>query len=192
MNQPRHYLGLDIGTSACKAVVFDAHGSPIASATREYELHLTPDGGAELDTDEVSEQCLCVISDAAHRAPPGSVRALGISSQGEAFTAIGSDGRALCRAMVSSDTRAAHYAHEWTGRFGVEKLYDITGHTAHPMFTLFKLLWLRDHKPEVWKQADKFLCFEDLLHVRLGLSPVIGWPLAGRTMLFDVRRMANR
>ena len=66
------------------------------------------------------------------------------------------------------------------------RLYDRTGHTPHPMFTLFKLLWLRQQRPEVFAAARRFLCFEDLFHTRLGLEASISWPLAGRTMLFNV------
>jgi xylulokinase len=55
------------------------------------------------------------------------------------------------------------------------------------MFSLFKLLWIRRNRPEVWAAAARILCFEDLLQFRLGISePSMGWPLAGRTMLFDV------
>jgi xylulokinase len=182
----RNYLGLDIGTSGCKAAVFDANGRLLSLARREYDLLLTPDGGAELDSDVVINDCLAVITEARAQAG-GEVQAMAVSSQGEAFTAVGSDGRALCHAMVSSDVRAAGFARDWPKVFGEERLYQITGHTAHPLFTLFKLLWLREHRPQVWSQAAKFLCFEDLLHLRLGLAPAIGWPLAGRTMLFDVR-----
>jgi len=181
------YLGLDIGTSGCKAVAFDADGRTIVQAGRDFELRFTPEGGAELDSDEVIGKCLAVIAETRQQSG-GAIRAMAVSSQGEAFTALGQDSRTLCHAMVSSDARAARYACEWPAQFGAERLYQITGHTAHPMFTLFKLLWLRDHRPEVWRQADRFLCFEDLLHHRLGLEPAIGWPLAGRTMLFDVRR----
>ena len=183
----RNYLGLDIGTSGCKAAVFDESGCLSSLARRDYELHFTPDGGAELDCDFVITRCLEVLAEARTQAG-GKVRAMAVSSQGEAFTAVDADGRSLCRAMVSSDVRAAAQARDWPERFGADRLYQITGHTAHPMFTLFKLLWLRDHRPEVWAGAKKFLCFEDLLHLRLGLEPAIGWPLAGRTMLFDVRR----
>ena len=182
-----NYLGLDIGTSGCKAAVFDERGRMVALAHRDYELHFTPDGGAELDSDLVIARCLEVLAEARTQAT-GKVRAMAVSSQGEAFTAIGHDGRGLSRAMVSSDVRAATFAREWPKFFGEERLYQITGHTAHPMFTLFKLLWLREHRPQVWAAAQRFLCFEDLLHLRLGLEPAMGWPLAGRTMLFDVRR----
>jgi xylulokinase len=55
------------------------------------------------------------------------------------------------------------------------------------MFSLFKLLWIRKHAPEIWGNTCRILCFEDLLQYRLGITdPSMGWPLAGRTMLFDV------
>ena len=183
----RSYLGLDIGTSGCKAAAFDETGRMVSLARRDYDLNFTSDGGAELDSDLVMEHCLAVVAEA--RAQAGDeVRAMAVSSQGEAFTAVGADGQALCHAMVSSDTRAADHARNWPKEFGEDRLYQITGHTAHPMFTLFKLLWLKEHRPDVWQKAVRFLCFEDLLHLRLGLEPAMGWPLAGRTMLFDVRR----
>jgi xylulokinase len=100
---------------------------------------------------------------------------------------IDKDGKALCNALVSSDIRANELIGPWTDKFGEEKLYHITGHTPHPMFSLFKLLWIRKNSPEIWTKADKILCFEDLLQYRLGIkNPAMGWPLAGRTMLFDV------
>jgi xylulokinase len=54
------------------------------------------------------------------------------------------------------------------------------------MYTLFKLQWLKENRPDVWERADKFLCFEDLLQHRLGIDPAISRSLAGRTMMFDV------
>ena len=88
--------------------------------------------------------------------------------------------------MVSSDTRALDYVTAWPRQFGQDRLYRITGHTAYPMYSLFKLLWLKDNRPQIFSEATKFLCFEDLLGFRLGLDPVMAWPLAGRTMFFDV------
>ncbi len=181
------YMGIDIGTSGCKAVAFDENGKQVAIAYREYDVITPQDGWAELDGDEVISRCFEVIADVARQAPTGAIRGMGISSQGEAFTAIDAEGKALGNALISSDTRAAKYAQSWPEQFGAERLYEITGHTAHSIFSLFKLLWLKDNRPEVWGKADRFLCFEDLLQYRLGLDPAMGWPLAGRTMLFDVR-----
>ena len=180
-------MGIDIGTSGCKAVIFDKNGQQVSMAYREYNLISKKKGWAELDTDEVIEKCFGVIKESASRLEAASVIGLGISSQGEAFTLIDKEGRALCNALVSSDIRANDLIGPWTEKFGEEKLYQITGHTPHPMFSLFKLLWIKENAPEIWVKAHRILCFEDLLQYRLGIkNPAMGWPLAGRTMLFDV------
>lgn len=179
------YLGLDIGTGGCKAVAFNGKGKELASSFREYAvLHPHPDW-AELNSDEVIGRCFEAIAEV-NGTITDPVTAMCISSQGEAFTPVSSDGRILGNAMVSSDARAREIADRWSRSFGIEKLYRITGHTSHPLFTLFKILWLKENQPATWNKARYFLCFEDLFHYRMGIEPKISWPLAGRTMLFDV------
>lgn len=183
-----NYMGIDIGSSGCKAAVFNEDGQQVAIANQEYNVIFTKDGGAELDSNEVMEKCFQVIQQCTSQVEKKSIKGLGISSQGEAFTAIGAQGQALCNAMISSDMRSQPFVNKWLDKFNEDRLYQITGHTAHPMFSLFKLLWLKENKTEVWENSKKFLCFEDLLQLRLGLEPAIGWSLAGRTMMFDVRK----
>ena len=179
------YLGLDIGTGGCKAVVFSAEGKELASAYREYPLIHPQPGWAELDPERVISACFEVIKEVNARVRD-PVAAMSVSSQGEAFTAVDAQGRALCNAMVSSDSRAGELTKSWSAEFGAEKIYRITGHTPHPIFTLYKLIWLKNNRPEIWKSARWFLCFEELFQFRAGIPPKISWPLAGRTMLFDV------
>jgi len=181
------YMGLDIGTTGSKAGVFDADGRLLALAYREYPL-LTPEPGwAEIDSEQVCRACREVIAEAAAACAADPVHGLGISCQGEAFTPVAADGRFLAGGMVSSDARAQSLVEPWSERFGESRLYEITGHTPHPLFTIFKLLWLRENRPEIWSEAAKFYCYEDLFQANLGLEPGISWPLAGRTMMFNVR-----
>jgi xylulokinase len=179
------YLGLDIGTGGCKAVAFTKDGKELASSSREYPLLRPHPDWAELNPDEVISNCFKVISEVNAKISDPVV-SMSISSQGEAFAPIGNNGQTLGNAMVSSDSRARDLASEWSNSFGIEKIYHLTGHTPHPLFSLFKILWIKDNQPEVWKNTRYFLCFEDLFHYRLGLEPKISWPLAGRTMMFDV------
>ena len=181
------FLGLDIGTGGCKAVVFSSEGKELAYSFREYPvLHPHP-GWAELDPDEVIKKCFEVITEVNSKIPDPVV-SMCISSQGEAFTPVGKDGLALGNAMVSSDSRARDISVTWSNNFGTQKIYGITGHTPHPLFSLYKILWIKEHKPEIWQETKYFLCFEDLFHFRMGLAPKISWSLAGRTMMFDVIR----
>ena len=127
------YLGLDIGTGGCKAVVFNSRGKELASAFREYPVtHPHPDW-AELNPDEVIFKCFEVITEV-NAKTPDPVESMSISSQGEAFTPIGKDGNVLGNAMVSSDARARDIAEDWSRNFGPEKIYKITGHTSSSTF----------------------------------------------------------
>lgn len=180
------FLGLDIGTSGCKACVFDTGGRLMAKASREYAVSHPQGGWAELDSRTVGDLCLEVIREAAGETPDDPVQALAISSQGEAFTCLDGGKNILSNAMVSSDNRASDLLPAWVEEFGAGRLYAKTGHTAHPIFTLFKLLWLRQNRPAIWRRARRFLCFEDYLHFRLGVEPAISWSLAGRTLLFNI------
>jgi len=177
---------LDIGTTGCKAAVFDAQGRLRALAYREYPLLTPQPGWAEVDSARVCADCGNAIREAVAASRGDPVRGMGISCQGEAFTPVGASGTLLGNGMVSSDARAVELVTSFGRQFGVRRLYDRTGHTPHPMFTLFKLLWLRQERPEVFSAARRFLCFEDLFQQQLGLDPAISWPLAGRTMLFNV------
>jgi xylulokinase len=179
------FLGLDIGTGACKAVVFNAKGKELASACHEYPvLHPHPDW-AELNPDEVILKCFKAIAEV-NAMVSDPVTAMSISSQGEAFAPVDAEGNTLGNAMISSDSRARDIAASWSSAFGIEKIYKITGHTPHPLFTLFKIMWIKETQPDVWNKTRYFLCFEDLFHYRIGLEPRISWSEAGRTMLFDV------
>lgn len=179
------YLGLDIGTGGCKAVVYNRSGKELASSFREYPVLHPHHDYAEIDPEEVITKCFEVIKDV-NAAISDPVISMSISSQGEAFTPVGNEGQILGNAMVSSDSRARDIAVEWSENFGIKKIYSITGHTPHPLFTLFKILWIKENQPEIWRKARYFLCFEDLFHYKAGLEPRISWSMAGRTMLFDV------
>lgn len=182
-----NFMGLDAGTSGCKAVVFDESGVAIAQSSRSYPLRHPKPGWAELDAMEVWTAARESIREAAARSgqPVGGI---GICCQGEAFVAMDRENRVLGPAMVSSDTRAAGEVAELVRSLGVQFFYERTGHTPHPLFTLFKIRWLRENHPELWNTCTRFLCMEEFLQVMLGLEPAIPFPLAGRTMLFHPER----
>lgn len=180
------YLGVDIGQTGCKAVIFDESGKQLGSSYREYETLSPQQGWAELDSRQVIDSCFAIMREAQASCPHDPVLGMGISCQGEAFTPVSARGEYLANAMITFDRRATSLTSEWSRSFGIEKLYQITGHSAHPMFSLFKLLWLKQNRPELFSSTWKFLCFEDLLHHALGVEPHISWSLAGRTMMFNV------
>lgn len=179
-------LGLDVGTTGSKAVVFDEQGRLLSSAYREYPLrHPRPEYN-ELDPEEVWAAAKEALGEAARGAGRDRVTALSISAQGEAFTPVSRDGRVLGPAIVTFDPRGEEGARELREKLGFERIMGITGHAASGIHTLPKIMWWKRHRPEVYEKTWKFLCFEDFVIWRLGCEPTIDHSLAARMMCFDV------
>ncbi len=185
------YLGIDIGSSQVKAVVFNAEGVELAHAYARYAFTVPEPDAMELDGNTVLASAFKVLAEcAAKTAGVDPVETIAVSSQGEAFSPLDKDGRILAPAMISGDSRATQVMADFTAAFGLERIYRKTGHTPSAMFSLAKLLYIRQRQPELYRHAARFLCFEDLLVNALGGQPFMGYPEAGRTMLFDVSRHA--
>jgi xylulokinase len=178
-------LGIDVGTTACKAVAFDLTGRPLATATREYPLQAPRPGWLELDANAVWDAVEATVREV-NATLTDPVTALAISSQGEAVTPVGVDGAVLAGSPVSFDTRAVEQSAQLEAAIGREQLAQITGQPPHPMFTIAKLRWWAEHDPELVSQTWKFLCFGDLVSWRLGGEAAIDFSMAARTMAFDI------
>jgi xylulokinase len=181
-------LGIDLGTTGCKAVAFDLDGKVLASAYREYPLHFPKTGWIELDSYRVMASAREVIREAAGKVRKDPVRALAVASQGEAVTPVAESGRFLHNGIVTFDARTAPLVAWWEQRIPRRRIFEISGMPLHGMYTASKILWWKQNRPDVFRKARHFLCYEDLLTHQLGLTATIDPSLAARTMLLDLGR----
>jgi xylulokinase len=178
-------LGLDIGTTGCKAVLFDADGTLLAGASREYAVDLPRPGWAEQDIERVWMLAQEAMGEAIRTARVLEVAAIGLSVHGEAVTPVDVDGRALRPTILGMDTRTEPQ-NEWLReRVGEPFLVGRTGMPMHTINTLPKLLWIRDHEPEIWRDAAGFLLVEGYLLQRMTGTVATSDCLASRTQLFN-------
>jgi xylulokinase len=185
-------IGLDIGTTGCKAVVFEENGAMVARAGREYGVAMPHPGWAEQDAEAVwrlAQDALreVLATTSGDMSCHEDIGALGLSVQGEAVMPVDAAGRALRPAILGMDTRTTAENELLRERLGARTLYERTGMPVHTINTLPKLLWLKDHAPEVWAAADRFLLYEDFLIQKMTGTPVISDCLASRTQLYDQR-----
>ena len=179
-------LGIDIGTTMCKAAAFDADGCCLASASREYPtLHPRPEW-AELDSRDVWDKTKQVIAEVASSTRKNPITALSVSSLGEALVPLSKDRRILGRSIRSTDMRGVEYAEALEKHFGRQAFYRINANLIGPHFSLPKLLWLRDHEPRYFRSIDLFLPWGDAIGFLLGGDAVTVNSLASRTLLFDL------
>jgi len=183
-------LGLDVGITGCKAVAFSLSGDMLAQAYREYPLYQPHPGWLELDPTEVWEAVTGVIRQVTGAISDDPVRAMSVSTHGESVVPVDTQGRPLCRFITALDTRAAEQTEWWGEQLGKDRLFHITGMPLHPMYTVNKLMWLRQHEPEIFAAARRLLCMQDFVFHQLGLDPAMDYSLATRTMAFDVNQLA--
>ena len=179
-------IGLDIGTTGCKAVLFDSRGTIIASASRESAVDIPQAMWAEQDGELVWQLAQDALQETIAAGGPDDIEALGLSVQGEAIIPVDSQGSAMRPAILGMDTRVGRQ-NEWLRQtFGGEHLFARTGVPIHPVNTLPKLLWLKELEPVIWEAAKRFLLYEDFLIHKMTGEAVISRCLASRTQLFDI------
>lgn len=181
-------LGLDIGTSGCKAGVFNNQGDLISFAYQEYPLHYPGNGYIELDIDRVKMSLQSVIHSVCQDKSKDTIEAIGITSLGDVICAINEGGKAIHNPIVDFDPRGAQECQALINELGENWIFETTGIPPSWTTSICKILWLLEHKPEVRDEVWKFLCFEDLVMLWLGLEPSIDYSLASRTMAFDINK----
>jgi xylulokinase len=182
-------IGLDIGTTGCKASIFDLYGKRLCSASREYSIEFPYPTWAEQDAEQVwllAQQALAE----AYRQLIGrpQVSAIGLSVQGEAIIPVDRAGAALRPAILGMDTRTDAENAWLRQQFGPDYLYQHTGMPVHTINTLPKLVWLKKNEPDIWMRADQFLLYEDFFIRKMTGRAAISRCLASRTQLYDLHQ----
>jgi xylulokinase len=180
-------IGLDIGTSGCKAIVFDTDGALLGSASREYPIDIPHPTWAEQDAELVWTRAQDALREAIVKAGPGDrIAALGLSVQGEAVIPVDADGNALRPAILGMDMRTGEQNAWLVATFGAEYLFERTGMPIHTVNTLPKLVWFKEHAPDIWTHASRFLLYEDFIINKMTGRPAISHCLASRTQAYDL------
>ncbi len=181
-------LGIDVGTSGCKGVAFREDGTLLGVAQREYPFITLRTGWLEIDPEAIWKAVASVLQEMAARLEK-QIGVVAVTSHGETLIPLGRDAQPLYNAIANFDTRAQGYVEFWKVKIYPLECFQITGMPLHGMYTVNKILWLRDHMPAVFEKAWKFSCVEDFVIARLTHGePVIDYSLASRTMMFDVQK----
>jgi xylulokinase len=184
-------LGIDLGTTGCKAVLYDQDGTLLGESYLEYGLITLSSTMIEQDPEawwDLTCQAIHLVLDDAN-ADRSAVRGLAVSSQGLSFVLLDEQGRPLCNAINWLDCRASDEIADILELYSEGELFAITGKRVLPFYVLPKLLWLRKHRPELWRQTHKVLMGHDYLVYRLCGEYVTDHSMAGGTLLYDLQAL---
>jgi len=184
----RNFIGLDLGTTCVKALLFNEAGCVLSAASEDDELFTPHQGWAEQNAESWVDLSAKVIREAVSEAAvdPRSVEAISISSQGITVVPVGRDFRPLRKALNWLDQRAAEELEIVRSTISAEEVYAATGKSLSSAYTLPKILWLKRNEPELYSETYKLLLPHDYLCAHLCGIPVTDHTMAAGTMLYDV------
>jgi sugar (pentulose or hexulose) kinase len=177
-------LGIDVGTTYCKAMVLGAGGRELALARGRMPWTRVPTG-AEIDPDALAATALSVAAEALAAAPPGRVAGVGVAGMAETGVLLDGAGRPVGPAIAWHDIRGAGEAAEIEAAFGARGFAMHTGSPPSPLCTLSKLRWQRAHLAGA-AGAVRWLGVPEWIARALGAGDVAELSLASRTGLLDL------
>lgn len=183
MDRVKNYLSLDVGSTCCKAQVFDENGEILFYRVRECPLKRSG-GFVYADIAFITETVKSLVREAARSAAIDSVC---FSSFGESFVLLDGNDDVLTDPMLYTDGRGSEQAELACALFGKEKIYSETGVMPHAMYSVYKLLWIMEHEPEIYKAARKLFLIGDYFGYLLTGKRAIDFSLAARTGVFDIK-----
>lgn len=180
-------MGIDVGTTGCKAVIFSEIGKILSSAYREY-AYLSPEPGwGQLESLKVWQKIKATIAEAVVNNGE-AVTALAVTSLGESVVPVTNNREILGDSLLLFDPRGDEFLEDLGSRLDDETLYRITGNTLGSPYSLSKLMWIKQHWTEVYEKTDVFLFWSGFVAFMLGAEPAVDYSLANRSLLFDIDR----
>lgn len=187
MSMQEAILSLDLGTTACKALLFTPEGVALAEGQREYPTYYPAPGLAEQEAADWWSATVAAARAALGAATePVHVIALGLSTQRETMLPVDAAGRPLRRAITWLDRRSGAQATRLAEQFGAAEIHARTGMLPEATFSGTKLRWLAEHEPELAREAALFLQPKDYLFMRLTGLPATDPSVASRTLLWSI------
>ncbi len=179
-------IGIDLGTQSIRALLADSRGRTVACAARATPAIHIGAGQAEYDPEALWCLTLETLRELAAAVPAGgAVAGIACASMGEACVLIDAAGAPLGRAITWFDRRTEAQAAAFEKRIGAARLFAITGLPADPTLTLCKLLWHRDHQPDLFARARGVLNIANWIAFRLSGVAASDESLASRTLCID-------
>ncbi|ASN06136.1 gluconokinase [Virgibacillus necropolis] len=191
MKQQSFYLGVDIGTTSTKAILYTKKGEVVASHTINYPLHTPNPLVAEQNPDEIVDAVVGTIRETIRKSDMSNYQLnfISFSSAMHSLIAVNEEGELLTNSITWADTRSAEYAKEIKEKHNGHAIYLRTGTPIHAMSPLAKLVWLKAEKLAIFEKATKFISIKEYVFYKLFGKYVIDYSIASATGLFNLQSL---
>jgi len=163
----KYLIGIDVGTSGTKSVLFDTQGAEIASLTVEYPLYQPKNGWAEQDPHDWWNAVCKTLKCLSERATEGEIAGIGISGQMHGLVMLDENNEVIRNSIIWCDGRTTEECREIEATVGRERLMEITCNPALEGFTAGKIMWVKKHEPENYARCKHILLPKDYIRFML-------------------------
>jgi xylulokinase len=181
------FLGIDVGTTGCKAILIDPDGNLVASATTEYPMATPRPLWAEQDPADWWRGCIASIRRVLQSVDARQVVGVGLTGQMHGLVLLDVRGRVLRPCIMWNDQRTGAQCAEITEKVGAKRLLELVGNPVLPGFTAPKIVWVRENEPEIYHQIAHVLLPKDYIRYRLTGALATDVADASGTVLLDVQ-----
>ena len=185
-----HVLGIDVSTTATKAVLIDESGRVAGVGMSEYGFESPRPLWSEQDPELWWTAAVAAIGSvlASSGVRAEDIAAVGLTGQMHGLVLLDAAGAVLRPAILWNDQRTAAECDAIRAAVGAERLIQVTGNDALTGYTAPKLVWVRDHEPEIWARVAHVLVPKDYLRLRLTGEYALDKAEGSGTLLFDLAR----
>lgn len=186
-----YILSHDLGTTGDKAALFSGDGRLIAAGFSAYPTFYPERGWAEQDPEGYWDAFCASTRSLIERAGirPAEIAVVAFSGQMMAALPVDREGQALRRSIIWADLRSTRQAEELSRRIGADRVYELTGHRLSASYSAAKIMWIREHEPEVYRRASKFLQAKDFIVLRLTGRAVTDYSDGSGMNLLDLKSL---
>lgn len=182
-----YFIGIDVGTTATKSVLFDQNGKILFSACEEYGLKQPHNGWAQQNPNDWRDAAVKTLKSIAIQVNPDNIRAIGVSGQMHGLVALDKSNQVLYDSIIWCDQRTENEVSQVSELIGKEKYTELTLNSPNTSFTICKLLWLKNNEPEIFKKISKILLPKDYVNFALTGKFSTDVSDASGTGFFDVK-----
>ena len=180
------YIGVDLGTSAVKLLLMNEKGEIMKIVSREYPISYPHPGWSEQNPGDWLRETLEGIRELTGNADKKQVAGIGVGGQMHGLVALDAQDKPLRPAILWNDGRTAGETERLNTNPGKKVLSQYTANIAFAGFTAPKVLWMREHEPELFSQIAKIMLPKDYINYMLTGVHCTDVSDASGTLLFDV------
>lgn len=182
----QYFIAIDLGTTHCKALIVDEHGSALHTAKAAIPSFQAEEGQYEQDVELIFREVVALLKECVIFSGTGNIRCVSFSAAMHSLLAVDEQGIPLTHAITWADTRSKIYAQHLRDSEQGREIYKYTGTPVHAMSPLCKLLWLKNERPEIFNAANKFISVKEYIFLRLFGKYIVDEGIASATGLYNV------